>query len=257
MTLDLFEFEAVPDGGAEGAAPAAPVAPDPIVPAEPVAAEAAPVEPVVEAEPWAGPSQEEWEATQAQLAEAREVADLIRQAQYAPTPQPEGEPEIPEFDMFDPDGVRAHDQWLLQQIEERQQRLLSPILEERQNAQAVQWTEQTFGKLGVPEDPEWREAVLFSSAGFQQFDSQGRPLVHPEQATRQAYEIQQRFAEHIRADERAKIAAKNDADTAALAARAGAPVVPSGPAGGEGIPEGMDEIAAARLWRERQNAQAV
>src|SRR4051812_48780546 len=131
--LDLFEFEAVPDDGG-GAAPEALA--DPIVPAEPVAAEPpAPVEePVAEPEAWAGPSREEWEATQAQLAEAAQVADIIRQAQYQPADQPAD--ELPEYDPYDPEAAAAYFEARDQRLERRIEGLLSPILEKEHNAQA-------------------------------------------------------------------------------------------------------------------------
>jgi hypothetical protein len=134
------------------------------------------------------------------------------------------------------------------------QQMVSPMTESFQDQQAISWAEQTLGRLGVPEEEHWRDGVLFASAGFQQFDPYGRPLVHPQQAAAQGYEFLQRFAEAERAAERERIKAEGVDLDAALKARAAAPTPVTGPAGAEGVPEGMDEVAVARAWRERQAA---
>lgn len=202
---------------------------------------------------WSGPSREEWEQAQQTLSQTQELLGYLQTPQYQQQPEPQ-QAELPPFDPFDPDSVQAYndarDQRLLGQLAE----MLNPVLERESNETASQWAEDTFNRLGVPEDDLWQEAVLFTSAGFQQYDQYGRPLVHPQQAAEQSYQFLQRFADQIRAQEREAIK-KGEADQdEALRNRAGAPSLPSGPAGGEGFPEGMDEVQAARLWRERQTA---
>jgi len=133
--------------------------------------------------------------------------------------------------------------------------MISPVTEQFQNEQATQWADQTLGRLGVPEEEHWRDGVLFASAGFQQFDAYGRPLVHPQQAAAQGYQFLQRFAEAERAAERERIKQEGEQQDQALKARASSPELPTGPAGAEGVPEGIDELQAARMWREQQLAQ--
>jgi hypothetical protein len=216
-----------------------------------------PEEPTPEGEPepeepsaWSGPSREEWERTQATLAQAEELLGYLQ----TPAQPEQAQPELPAYDPFDPDSVQAYnearDQRLLGQFAE----MLAPVLERESNETASQWAEETFQRLGVPEDDLWQEAVLFASAGFQQYDQYGRPLVHPQQAAAQSYQFLQRFADQVRAEERALLAKGQADQDQALRNRAGAPDLPSGPAGGEGFPEGLDEIQAARMWRERQSA---
>jgi hypothetical protein len=202
-----------------------------------------------EPEAWQGPSQQEWEQSQATLAQAQELLNYLQ----SPAPaEPEPVQELPAFDPFDPESVQAYnearDQRLLSQFAE----MIRPVAEREANETASQWAEDTFNRLGVPEEDLWQEAVLFASAGFQQYDDYGRPLIHPQQAAAQSYQFLQQFADMIRAQERQAIQKGTQDQDTALRNRAEAPEIPSGPAGGEGFPEGMDEIAAARMWRERQ-----
>jgi hypothetical protein len=249
MRLDLFEYETTVDdgGGAEPAEPAEPVEPSEPEPAEPEGGEP---------EAWAGPTREEWEQTRAQLAEANDFVRMVTDAQQQPEVGYEPD-ELPEFDPLDPEAAHryfeARDQRLLQQL----QGMLSPVLEKENDARAEQWVEQTFAALQVPEDETYREMVLYGSAGFQQFDAQGRALVHPQQAARASFEMTRRFEEHIRADERAKVKQEQDQSAAALRERASAPEFPSGPAGAEGEHDEGDELSAARRWREREAASGA
>jgi hypothetical protein len=220
-----------------------------------------PEEPAPEGEPepeepsaWSGPSREEWERTQATLAQAEELLGYLQ----TPAPVEQAQPELPTFDPFDPDSVQAYTQanneLLRRQVREDMQAMFAPIVEREQNEAASQWAEDTLGRLGVPDDEVWQEAVLFASAGYQQYDEYGRPLVHPQQAAAKSYQLLQKFADQIRSEERERMAKGQADQDEALRNRAGAPDLPSGPAGGEGFPEGMDEIQAARMWRERQSA---
>lgn len=223
--------------------------PDTGPPPEPTPEPAPEPEPV---EAWQGPSQEEWEQTQRQLAQASELMNMLQTPTY-PEPDPQ-QSQLPEYDPYDPEAAQAYfdarEDRMLGQI----QNMLSPLTETYQNENAVRWAEDTLGRLGVPEDEHWRDGVLFASAGFQQFDPQGRPLVHPQQAAAQGYEFLKKFAEAERQAERARIEGTTAEQDEALRARAGAPDLPSGPAGGEGTPEGIDELQAARMWREREAA---
>jgi hypothetical protein len=228
-------------------------APEPPAPAEPAPEPTPEPSEPQEPEAWAGPSQEEWQQAQAQLAEYQ---DFIAQLQQPMYPEPESQhQELPEYDPFDPGSVVAHldarDQRLLGAI----QQMVSPMTEQFQNQQATDWADQTFGRLGVPEDDHWRDGVLFASAGFQQFDAYGRPLVHPQQAAAQGYQFLQRFAEAERAAERELLKQQGAQQDEALKARTEAPTPVTGTAGTEGIPEGIDELQVARMWRERQLAQ--
>lgn len=240
MQIDLFEFETTEEGGGEPA-PAEPVAETPL--AEP--------EPEPEA-PWSGPSQEEWEQTQRQLAEANELVNYLRTPQYPQ--QPQEQDQLPDYDPLDPEAAAqyfdARDKRLLAEFRE----MLSPVVDREQNAAAREWAEQTFGQLGVPEADHWREGVLFTSAGFQQFDDQGRPLVHPQQAASAGYEFLKRFAAAERAAEREAVLKEQQTQDDALRQRVESSEVPAGSAGVEGIPAGLDELSAARMWRERQAA---
>jgi hypothetical protein len=207
-------------------------------------------EPTPEPEAWAGPSQEEWEQTQAQLAQANEFLNYLQTPSYPE--ESHQEQQLPVYDPFDPESSQAYFEARDQRLLGTLQQMLSPVLERESNESASQWAEQTFSRLGVPEDQMWQEAVLFTSAGFQQYDPYGRPLVHPQQAAAHGYQFLQRFADHVREQERTALRSGEAQQDQALRNRAGAPDIPSGPAGGEGFPEGMDEIAAARMWRDRQ-----
>jgi hypothetical protein len=242
--LGLLDYETTED------APA----PDPVPPTEPApepAPEPGEPEPS-EPEAWVGPSREEWQQTQSQLAQYQQFMDQL-QAPVYPEPDPQ-EYALPEYDPFDPESAQryfdARDDRLLGAIGQ----MLAPMSERHQNEQASEWADQTFSRLGVPEEEHWRDGVLFASAGFQQFDQMGRPLVHPQQAAQQGYQFLQRFAEAERAAERERIKAEGAQQDEALKARAAAPTPATGPAGAEGVPEGMDELAAARIWREQQIA---
>jgi hypothetical protein len=216
-----------------------------------------PTEPQPEPEPgqpepeaWQGPTRQEWEQTQQTLADARQLLDYLQTPQYPQ--QEEQQPELPPFDPFDPESVQTYNDARDQRLLAAMQQMMYPVLERESNETASQWAEDTFERLGVPEDDLWQEAVLFTSAGFQQYDQYGNPLVHPQQAAAQSYQFLQRFADMIRAQERQTAEQGQQAQDEALRNRTEAPEIPSGPAGGEGFPEGMDEIAAARMWRERQ-----
>lgn len=238
--LGLLDYETVED------------APAPDAPAPEPEPEPTP-EPQAEPEAWAGPSREEWEQTQAQLAQAAELVQILQGMDQTQQPQPQPEP-VPEFDMFDPDGVRAHDEWLLNQIDQRMAAHTAPITDEYQNRQAAEWAEQTFNQLGVPEGEHWRYGVLFTSAGFQQFDEQGRAMVHPSQAARQGYDFLKQFAAAEREAAIAEYKSKQEAENAALRERAGSPDLPSGPAGGEGAVEYQSLEQATRAWLEQDAA---
>jgi hypothetical protein len=203
---------------------------------------------------WAGPSQEEWQQTQAQLQQQNEFIQYLQTPQYPD--QPQQYQELPQYDPFDPESAVAYmdarDERLLGRIEQ----MFAPMAERESNEQASQWAEDTFQRLGVPENDLWQEAVLFASAGFQQFDQYGRPLVHPQQAASQSYQFLQAFADMIREEERTALNKTNEDQDAALRNRADSPAIPSGPAGGEGYPEGIDELGAARMWREREAASS-
>ena len=228
--------------------------PAPPEPQEPTPApEPEPQEP----EAWQGPSQEEWAETQQTLAQAQELLNYLQTPSYdQPPPEYQQYQELPPYDPFDPESAQAYfdarDQRLLMAMAQQQQQMLGPVLERESNESASQWANETFQRLGVPEDELWQEAVLFTSAGFQQYDEYGRPLVHPQQAAAQAHSFLQQFADRIREQERQALNQTSEQQDQVLRNRAGAPDLPSGPAGGEGFPEGMDEIAAARLWRQRQ-----
>jgi len=86
------------------------------------------------------------------------------------------------------------------------------------------------------------------------YDQNGNPLVPPLQTAQAGYDYLKRFAEHIRAEERSKIEQTQSQENEALRNRTTSPDAPSGPAGGEGYPKDIDELQAARLWRERQLA---
>ena len=245
--MKLIDFETTLEDGGEPPAPAEPE------PAEPeVAAEA-------EAE-WTAPSREEWQQTQQKLEELSEIRDLLIQSQQAgqyqqPEPEPQ-EPQLPEYDPFDPASANAYFDAREQRQLAAMQQMLSPILEQQQNQQASEWAEQTLNQLGVPEDDLWRDGALFMSAGFQQFDQYGRPMVHPGQATKQGFEFLQRFADHIRAEERKTLGERQQQEQTALQNRVNVPTPPSGPAGAEGAPSNLDEFAVARMWAERESASA-
>ena len=239
--LGLLDYEATEDAPPDAPAPAEP-APEPAAEAEPA-----------EAEPWAGPTQEEWQMAQAQLAEYRDFMAQMQQPYY-PDPEPEQPQQIPEYDPFDPESLPRHLDARDERLLGAMQHMLAPMTEQYRDESATRWAEDTFSRLGVPEDEHWRDGVLFASAGFQQYDPYGRPLVHPQQAAAQGYEFLQRFAEAERAAERARIEGLNAQTDEAIRARAESPALPAGPAGGEGVPEGLDELAAARIWRERQAA---
>lgn len=235
--LGLLDYEAAEDAPAPDVAPAEP-APEPV-------AEAAP-EP--EAEAWVGPSQEEWQQTQNALGSAMEFINSLQQPYY-PDPEPQAQ-ELPAYDPYDPEAAQAYfdarEERMLGHIE----RMISPMTEQYADQSATQWAESTFSRLGVPEEEHWRDGVLFASAGFQQFDPYGRPLVHPQQAAAQGYEFLRRFAEAERAAERELLKQQGNVVDETLRNRAASPDLPNGPAGGEGTPEGIDELQAARLWRE-------
>jgi hypothetical protein len=239
--LGLIDFETTEDAPPPDAPPPAEPAPEP-------APEPEPEEP----ESWAGPSREEWEQTQGQLAQYQEFINSLQTPVYSDEPQQQE--ELPVYDPFDPEAAQAYfearDERLLQAFAQ----MVAPMSEQYQNEQASEWAEQTLGRLGVPEEDHWRDGVLFASAGFQQFDQYGRPLVHPQQAAQQGYEFLQRFAEAERAAERERIKQEGLQQDEALKARVQAPTPATGPAGAEGYPEGMDELQAARAWREAQAA---
>jgi hypothetical protein len=245
--MGLLDYETTEDAPAPE--PPSPAPPEPAPEPAPEPGEPEPAEP----ESWAGPSREEWEQTQAALAEYQQFMAQLQQPMY-PEPEPQAQ-ELPPYDPYDPEAAQAHmdarDARLLQAM----QQMISPVTEQYQNEQATSWADQTFTRLGVPEEEHWRDGVLFASAGFQQFDQYGRPLVHPQQAAAQGYEFLQRFAEAERAAERERIKQQGAQQDEALKARAAAPSPVTGPAGGEGIPEGLDELQVARMWRERQIAQ--
>lgn len=244
--LGLIDYEAVPDGGGDTPAPEPTPEPSPEPSPEPTP------EPTPEGEPqaWTGPSQEEWQQTQQALAQAHEFIQSLQQPYY-PEPEPQ-QYELPAYDPFDAEAAQAHMDARDQRLLAAMQEMMAPVTEQYRDQSANSWAEQTFSRLGVPEEEHWRDGVLFASAGFQQFDPQGRPLIHPQQAAAQGYEFLKRFAEAERAAERAAIEQQGQQQDEALKARAGAPNVPAGPAGTEGIPEGIDELQAARIWRERQ-----
>jgi len=240
--LGLLDYETTEDAPPPDAPPPAEPAPEPAPePGEPQ-----------EPESWVGPSQEEWQQTQAALAQATEFINMLQQPAYPTEPEPE--PELPPYDPYDPEVAQAHmdarDRRLLQAM----QQMIAPVTESYADEQATQWADQTLTRLGVPEEDHWRDGVLFASAGFQQFDQYGRPLVAPQQAAAQGYEFLQRFAEAERAAERERIKQEGIQQDEALKNRVAAPELPTGPAGGEGVPEGIDELQAARIWRERQAA---
>src|SRR5262245_1974479 len=166
--MGLLDYEATED------APA----PDAPAPAEPA--------PEPAAEPWAGPSQEEWQQAQAQLAEYRDFMAALQQPMY-PDTEPEQPLELPAYDPFDAEAAMAHMDARDARILGAIQQMISPMTESHANQAATDWADQTFGRLGVPEEEHWRDGVLFASAGFQQFDQYGRPLVHPQQAAAQGY----------------------------------------------------------------------
>lgn len=242
--MGLLDYETTEDAPApESPAPAEP-APEP----EPeTAAES-------EAEAWAGPSQDEWQETQAQLAQYQEFMASLQQPVYPD--EPEFQQEVPEYDPFDAESAQRYFDFRDQRLIQAMQQMVSPVTEQYQNEQATNWAEQTLGRLGVPEEEHWRDGVLFASAGFQQFDQYGRPLVHPQQAAAQGYQFLQRFAEAERAAERERIKNEGTAQEEALKARAASPQLPTGPAGAEGVPQDWDELQVARAWREQQLAQS-
>ena len=249
--MKLIDYETTLEDGGEPPAPAEPE------PAEPeVAAEA-------EAEPeWTAPSQQEWQQTQQKLEELSEIRDLLIQSQQAgqyqqPEPQPQ-EPPLPEYDLFDPVSANAYFDAREQRQLAAMQQMLAPILEKQQEEQASQWADQTLNQLGVPdeEDGLWRDLSLFTSAGFQQFDQYGRPMVHPAQATKNAYDVVQKFADKIRRETLEQAKQQQQQEQTALQNRINVPMVPSGPGGAEGLPENADEFAVARMWAERDSASA-
>jgi hypothetical protein len=244
--LGLIDYETTPDAPPPEAPPTEP-APEPAPEPEP----GEPDEPS-EPEAWGGPSQQEWQQTQAQLAEYQQFIAQLQQPVYPEEPQ-QGQ-ELPPYDPFDPEAATAHFDARDQRLLAAFQQMVAPMSEQYQNDQATEWAEQTLGRLGVPEEDHWRDGVLFASAGFQQFDSMGRPLVHPQQAAQQGYEFLQRFAEAERAAERERIKQEGLQQDEVLKARAQAPTPATGPAGADGVPEGMDELQAARAWREAQAA---
>jgi hypothetical protein len=243
--MGLLDYETTEDAPA----PEPPAPPEPAP--EPAPEPGEPSEPT-EPEAWAGPSREEWEMAQAQLAQYQQFINEMQQPVY-PEPEPQAF-ELPPYDPFDPEAATrymdARDERLLMAM----QQMVGPMSEQFRNDQATEWADGTFSRLGVPEEEHWRDGVLFASAGFQQFDEYGRPLVHPQQAAAQGYEFLRRFAEAERAAERERIKTEGLQADEALKARAAAPTPTTGPAGTEGFPEGMDELAAARAWRERQYA---
>jgi len=239
--LGLLDYEATEDAPPDAPAPAEP-APEPTPEPEPA-----------EPEAWAGPTQEEWQEAQAQLSEYRDFMAAMQQPMY-PEPEPQYQ-ELPVYDPFDAEAAMAHMDARDLRLLTAMQQMMSPLTEQHANQQATDWADQTFGRLGVPEEDHWRDGVLFASAGFQQFDAHGRPLVHPQQAAAQGYAFLQRFAEAERAAERELMKTQGQQQDEALRARTEAPNPVTGPAGGEGVPEGIDELQAARMWRERQIAQ--
>lgn len=246
--LGLIDYETTPDAPAPEGPPSEP-APEPTP-------EPAP-EPPPEGEPegaWQGPSQEEWERTQAALAQYAEFMDMLQTPAY---PEPEQDPqayELPPYDPYDPEAATAHMDARDARLLGAMQQMMAPLTEQFQDDSATRWAENTFSRLGVPEEDHWRDGVLFASAGFQQFDQYGRPLVNPQQAAAQGYAFLQQFAEAERAAERERIKQEGIQQDTVLKNRIAAPNVPSGPAGDQGVPEGMDELQAARIWRERQAA---
>ena len=243
--LGLLDYETTGDGPP----PEGPTAPEPSPEPTPEPAPEPTPEGEPEAQAWEGPSREEWEATQRQLAQANEFITQLQQPVY-PEPEPQYQ-ELPAYDPYDPEAAQAYFDAREERMLAAMQEMIAPVTESYQNDQATQWAENTFSRLGVPEEAHWRDGVLFASAGFQQFDPYGRPLVHPQQAAAQGYAFLKAFAEAERAAERELIAQQGQQQDAALQARAQAPDLPSGPAGDQGTPEGIDELQAARIWRER------
>lgn len=249
MRLDLYEFETVPGGGDGGGDPAPEPTPEPAP--EPEAAEPFSI------------SREEWQQTQAQIAQAAELAQYIQQTQYQQEPQYEYEqgqqPQpLPEYDPFDPASAQAYFDARFQQMQESQaqmlQQALGPVLDRTMNEQALEWQHNTFSQMGVPDDDHWQRGVLFASAGFAQ-DEYGRP-VPPEIAASRGMALLQEFAQAERAAAVEEYKQQQEAGTAALRERAGAPHIPTGPAGGEGQQEFNSMEEAHRAVVEKMAAQS-
>lgn len=256
MQIDLIDFETDGgdggDGGGGAPEPASAPAAEPEAPPAPETPDAA--EAAAE-----GPEYLTREDFDRALAEhvgpLAEVADYIRQAQYAQPPAAAQEEAAPlDLDPFSENFGENLRQLMREVVTETTQPVLGPIAEQHQAERDAQIIGQAFEQLQVPEQDHWRTGVLIAEGAFR-YDQYGRP-VSGQQSVRQGYEFLKHFAAQERADERAKIQAEADAKTQQLKAVAGAPNVPAGTGGVEGEPEYVSLRDAGRAALERINAAA-
>lgn len=176
--MGLVDYEAAADATpVDGGG--VPLEPEPVVQAVP--------EPVPPAQPagWMPSGPEELQSIIFQTFE-----ELLAQ----PTVTPEAAPQLPEYNVFDPDSVRAHATAGLQEMFEREigplRELLGTFAEERGRVEATKALDAVAGEIGeFNRDQAVREAAWLVSQG-----------VNPRQAIRQAAESTRQFEEKIRSE---------------------------------------------------------
>lgn len=142
----LAEYETVPDALPVDAGD---IADTDVSPADP-AADAPADTPVDDTPSWTGPSQEDWEQTQYAL--SRLVSTIDQPQPVADVQQGPGDP--PELDPFDPESVKAYQDWREEQLLGRISELVSPLSE---RAQAEARAEQTNLLRDAAHDVEQRK----------------------------------------------------------------------------------------------------
>jgi len=223
----IFEFETVEDpslgDGGTGETP----------PPEPA---------LVVEEPWAL-TQDQWEQTQQSLQTLGQYAPVLDQLAQRLAPPSYAEPELPEFDPFEPESVSAFVQAAVQQGVKQALGPFEGVLGMVAQSKGEEFVTQEFDRLSaMPEigsfDREIAAPIAYGLA--EQFGAQ----IDSRTALKMAAERVSAYEKKIRADERAQI-------TGQMTTLAGAPATLNGTAAGATppAPKTYEEVVAR--FRER------